>query len=48
MQLLVVRLDLGLAVLDGILKLHRGELVESLAHSLPDDVPRNLCGKLDI
>ena len=41
-QLLVVGLDLGLAVLDGILELHRGQLVEGLAHRLSDHVPRDL------
>ena len=47
-QLLVVGLDLGLAVLDGILELHRGQLVEGLAHRLSNHVPRNLEGKSDI
>ena len=41
-QLLKVGLDLGLSVLPGVLELHGAQLVEDVAHGLPNDHPRDL------
>ena len=41
-QLLIICFDFGLAVLDGIFELHGGQLVEDVAHGLPDHVPGDL------
>jgi hypothetical protein len=41
-QLVEVRFDFGFSVLDGIFEFHTAQLIQNIAHGIPDDGPRDL------